>query len=103
MTDHPSRRSFLGMRSVALATAAFAGPTANAREKASTQGVSHYLSPPLAEAIIFAKMASYILSRTLVPTMAMYLLKAPNHNAASSRNPLLRMQKAFDRGFEHVR
>ena len=64
------------------------------------QGVSHYLFPPLAEAIIFAMLASYILSRTLVPTMGMYLLKAPNHNAAPSRNPLARMQKAFDRGFE---
>ena len=67
------------------------------------QGVSHYLFPPLAEAIIFAMLASYILSRTLVPTMGMYLLKAPNHNAAPSRNPLARMQKAFDRGFERVR
>ncbi len=67
------------------------------------QGVSHYLFPPLAEAIIFAMLASYILSRTLVPTMGMYLLKAPNHNASPSRNPLARMQKAFDRGFERVR
>jgi multidrug efflux pump subunit AcrB len=67
------------------------------------KGVSHYLFPPLAEAIIFAMLASYALSRTLVPTMAMYLLKAPNHNAAPSRNPLVRMQKAFDRGFEQVR
>ena len=67
------------------------------------QGVSHYLFPPLAEAIIFAMLASYILSRTLVPTMAMYLLKVANHNAAPSRNPLVRMQKAFDRGFERVR
>ncbi len=67
------------------------------------QGVSHYLFPPLGEAIIFAMVASYILSRTLVPTMAMYLLKEPNHNAAPSRNPLARMQKAFDRGFERVR
>jgi multidrug efflux pump subunit AcrB len=67
------------------------------------QGVSHYLFPPLAEAIIFAMLASYILSRTLVPTMAMYLLKEANHNAAPSRNPLVRMQKAFDHGFERVR
>ena len=67
------------------------------------QGVSHYLFPPLAEAIIFAMLASYILSRTLVPTMAMYLLKEGNHNAAPSRNPLVRMQKAFDRGFERFR
>jgi multidrug efflux pump subunit AcrB len=67
------------------------------------QGVSYYLFPPLAEAIIFAMLASYILSRTLLPTMAMYLLKASNHNAAPSRNPLAQMQKAFDRGFERVR
>jgi multidrug efflux pump subunit AcrB len=67
------------------------------------QGVSHYLFPPLAEAIIFAMLASYILSRTLVPTMAMYLLKTPDHDAPPSRNPLARMQKAFDRGFERVR
>src|SRR6201996_4332971 len=67
------------------------------------QGVSHYLFPPLAEAIIFAMLASYILSRTLVPTMAMYLLKVANHDAAPSHNPLVRMQKAFDRGFERVR
>jgi multidrug efflux pump subunit AcrB len=61
------------------------------------QGVSHYLFPPLAEAIIFAMLASYVLSRTLVPTMAMYLLKEANHNALPSRNPLVRMQKAFER------
>jgi multidrug efflux pump subunit AcrB len=67
------------------------------------QGVSHYLFPPLAEAIIFAMLASYILSRTLVPTMAMYLLKEANLVASPSRNPLVRMQKAFDRGFERVR
>src|SRR5271156_1634279 len=67
------------------------------------QGVSHYLFPPLAEAIIFAMLASYILSRTLVPTMGLYLLKEPNHDASPSRNPLARMQKSFDRGFERVR
>jgi oxalate decarboxylase len=41
MMEHPSRRSFLGMSSVALATAAFAGLTANAQEKASTQKAEH--------------------------------------------------------------
>src|ERR1700677_4553666 len=41
MMDHPSRRNFLGMSSVALATAAFAGLTANAQEKASTQKAEH--------------------------------------------------------------
>ena len=67
------------------------------------QGVAHYLFPPLAEAIIFAMIASYILSRTLVPTMALYLLKTSEENAAPSRNPLVRMQKAFDRNFENFR
>jgi oxalate decarboxylase len=41
MMDHPSRRNFLGMSSVALATAAFAGLTANAQEKTSTQKAEH--------------------------------------------------------------
>jgi multidrug efflux pump subunit AcrB len=63
-------------------------------------GVAHYLFQPLAEAVIFAMLASYILSRTLVPTLAMYLLKPREENAPPSRNPLVRIQKAFDRGFE---
>src|SRR5262249_38634188 len=58
---------------------------------------------PLAEAVVFAMLASYILSRTLVPTLAMYLLKAKNHSAESSRNPLVRFQRAFERGFERFR
>src|SRR6202050_408286 len=66
-------------------------------------GVAHYLFQPLAEAVIFAMLASYILSRTLVPTLAMYLLKPREENPAPSRNPLIRVQKAFDRGFEAFR
>jgi multidrug efflux pump subunit AcrB len=66
-------------------------------------GVAHYLFQPLAEAVIFAMLASYILSRTLVPTLAMYLLKAPEQNARRSLNPLVWIQKAFDRGFERFR
>src|SRR3984957_3642723 len=66
-------------------------------------GVAHYLFQPLAEAVIFAMLASYILSRTLVPTLAMYLLKSREENSAPSRNPLVRAQKAFDRGFEAFR
>jgi multidrug efflux pump subunit AcrB len=66
-------------------------------------GVAHYLFQPLAEAVIFAMLASYILSRTLVPTLAMYLLKPREENAPPSRNPLARIQKAFDRGFEGFR
>jgi multidrug efflux pump subunit AcrB len=66
-------------------------------------GVAHYLFQPLAEAVIFAMLASYILSRTLVPTLAMYLLKAPEANPTPSRNPFTWAQKAFDRGFESFR
>ncbi|SFS06818.1 heavy metal efflux pump, CzcA family [Granulicella pectinivorans] len=64
-------------------------------------GVSRYLFVPLAEAVVFAMLASYILSRTLVPTLAMYLLKHKDH--APTRNPFTRFQRAFDRGFERVR
>jgi len=45
-------------------------------------GVARFLFIPLAEAVVFAVMASYILSRTLVPTLAMYLLKAKPHDQA---------------------
>ncbi len=64
-------------------------------------GVSKYLFVPLAEAVVFAMLASYILSRTLVPTLAMYLLRI--HHPAPSRNPLVQFQQAFERGFERVR
>jgi multidrug efflux pump subunit AcrB len=66
-------------------------------------GVARYLFVPLAEAVVFAMLASYILSRTLVPTLAMYLLKAKQHAAASSQNPLVRFQRSFERVFERVR
>jgi multidrug efflux pump subunit AcrB len=66
-------------------------------------GVARYLFVPLAEAVVFAMLASYILSRTLVPTLAMYLLKAKQHDLASSPNPLVRFQLAFERGFERLR
>ena len=65
-------------------------------------GVAKYLFVPLAESVIFAMIASYILSRTLVPTLAMYLLRAKNH-AVRSRNPLVLFQQAFERGFERMR
>jgi multidrug efflux pump subunit AcrB len=66
-------------------------------------GVSRYLFVPLAEAVVFAMLASYVLSRTLVPTMAMYLLKAHDHHAAPSNNILARFQRGFERTFEQVR
>ena len=65
-------------------------------------GVARYLFVPLAESVVFAMLASYILSRTLVPTLAMYLLRA-KQQLAKSRNPLVLFQRAFERGFERVR
>jgi multidrug efflux pump subunit AcrB len=66
-------------------------------------GVSRFLFVPLAEAVVFAMLASYVLSRTLVPTLAMYLLKAHDHLAVPSRNILARFQRGFERRFEQVR
>jgi multidrug efflux pump subunit AcrB len=66
-------------------------------------GVPRYLFVPLAEAVVFAMLASYFLSRTLVPTLAMYLLKAQQHGIVGSRNPFIRFQQAFERGFERLR
>src|SRR6266436_5441859 len=66
-------------------------------------GVARYLFVPLAEAVTFAMLASYLLSRTLVPTMARYLLAAPVEGAAPSRNLLAHGQQAFERGFERLR
>jgi multidrug efflux pump subunit AcrB len=66
-------------------------------------GVARYLFVPLAEAVVFAMLASYILSRTLVPTLAMYLLKAKQRGGGGSQNPLVRFQRVFERGFERLR
>jgi CzcA family heavy metal efflux pump len=65
-------------------------------------GVPKYLFVPMAEAVVFAMLASYLLSRTLVPTLALYLLKVQNH-AEGSRNPLVLFQRAFEAGFERLR
>ncbi len=62
-------------------------------------GVARYLFVPLAEAVVFAMLASYLLSRTLVPTLAMYLLRAKEHG----RGWFARFQRSFERGFERVR
>jgi multidrug efflux pump subunit AcrB len=66
-------------------------------------GVARYLFVPLAEAVVFAMLASYFLSRTIVPTMAKYLLRGEKHEAAPSRNPLVRLQKRFEEAFENFR
>jgi CzcA family heavy metal efflux pump len=69
------------------------------------KGIAGFLFVPMAEAVVFAMIASFVLSRTLVPTMAMYLLKPHVHadHAAPTRNPLLRLQRAFEAGFERFR
>jgi CzcA family heavy metal efflux pump len=70
-------------------------------------GVARYLFVPLAEAVVFAMLASYLLSRTLVPTMAKYLLKGheqeAGHVPSESRNPLVRLQIRFEHAFEKFR
>jgi multidrug efflux pump subunit AcrB len=71
------------------------------------QGVARFLFVPMAEAVIFAMIWSFILSRTLVPTMAKYLLHPHVHHAEGeqprSRNPLVRFQRGFEAGFERFR
>jgi len=74
-------------------------------------GVAGYLFVPMALSVVFAMIASFILSRTLVPTLAMYLLKphSPHgenhHNAGTpeSRNLLVRFQRGFENRFEKLR
>jgi multidrug efflux pump subunit AcrB len=66
-------------------------------------GVAHYLFVPLAEAVVFAMIASYIVSRTLVATLALYLLKTKQHNVGTAQNPLVRFQHGFESLFEKTR
>jgi multidrug efflux pump subunit AcrB len=70
-------------------------------------GVARYLFVPLAEAVVFAMLASYLLSRTVVPTMAKYLLHehddAEAARKAHSRNPFVRFQRGFESGFTWFR
>ena len=75
-------------------------------------GVAGFLFVPLALAVVFAMIASFILSRTLVPTMAMYLLRPHGHGddhdqhsagTPTSRNPLIRFQRGFEARFEKIR
>ena len=65
-------------------------------------GVARFLFVPLAEAVVFAMLASYFFSRTLVPTLAMYMLKL-NEGQGESRNPLVLLQKKFEQSFTIVR
>jgi len=65
-------------------------------------GVSKFLFVPLAEAVVFAMLASYFFSRTIVPTMALYLLKSGEHHAGQ-RNVFSRFQAGFEKGFQRLR
>jgi CzcA family heavy metal efflux pump len=72
------------------------------------KGIAGFLFVPMAMSVVFAMIASFVLSRTLVPTMAMYLLKphaAGGHPtvAEASRNVLARFQRRFEAGFARVR
>jgi multidrug efflux pump subunit AcrB len=69
-------------------------------------GVARFLFVPMAEAVMFAMMWSFILSRTLVPTMANYLLKPHVHHEGGpppTRNPLVMFQRGFEARFERFR
>src|SRR5207237_4013521 len=70
-------------------------------------GVAKYLFVPLAEAVVFAMLASHFLSRTLVPTMVLYIMRGHEHKAGHlpppSRNPFVQMQIRFEEGFERFR
>ena len=65
-------------------------------------GIAKYLFIPLAEAVVFAMLASYILSRTLIPTLSKFWLK--KKEASSGQKGLLaRFQEGFEHGFERAR
>ncbi|PYX49544.1 MAG: RND transporter [Acidobacteria bacterium] len=68
-------------------------------------GVARYLFLPLAEAVVFAMLASYLLSRTIVPTMAKYLLRhdTSHERSGTSRNVFVRVQRKFEAAFERMR
>lgn len=66
-------------------------------------GVAKYLFVPLAEAVVFAMLASYFLSRTLIPTLVMYIMRGHEHKAAGPKTFMGRFQRGFERGFEKFR
>jgi len=71
-------------------------------------GVPRFLFVPLAEAVMSAMVWSFILSRTLVPTMAKYMLRkhvahADAHQLPRSRNPFVLLQRGFEARFERAR
>jgi CzcA family heavy metal efflux pump len=67
-------------------------------------GTARYLFVPLAEAVVFAMLASYLLSRTIVPTLVMYFLRNHVHDTGSEAKGFFgRFHAGFERGFERFR
>jgi CzcA family heavy metal efflux pump len=66
-------------------------------------GVAKFLFVPLAEAVSFAMLASYLLSRTLIPTLVMYIMRGHEHRAESPKSALAQFQRGFERKFEQFR
>ncbi len=68
-------------------------------------GVARYLFVPLAEAVVFAMLTSYVLSRTLIPTLCKYWLRTAEQERAAAANPNAwqRFQRAFEARFEMLR
>jgi CzcA family heavy metal efflux pump len=66
-------------------------------------GVARYLFVPLAEAVVFAMLASYLLSRTLIPTLVMYIMRGHEHRAAGPKTIFGRYQRGFEGHFEKFR
>jgi CzcA family heavy metal efflux pump len=66
-------------------------------------GVAKFLFVPLAEAVSFAMLASYLLSRTLIPTLVMYIMRGHEHRAEAPTSFLGRFQRGFERKFEDFR
>ncbi|WP_323121406.1 efflux RND transporter permease subunit [Burkholderia alba] len=67
-------------------------------------GVARYLFVPLAEAVVFAMLASYVLSRTLVPTLAMLLFReAQTHDTDARASRFARLHHGFNHAFERLR
>ena len=66
-------------------------------------GVAKFLFVPLAEAVVFAMLASYFLSRTLIPTLVMYIMRGHEHKAAGPKTFMGRFQRGFERSFDKFR
>ncbi|MFZ0737600.1 MAG: efflux RND transporter permease subunit [Candidatus Acidiferrales bacterium] len=72
-------------------------------------GIAGYLFRPLAEAVVFAMLASYLLSRTIVPTLVLFLFRSERRKQAAEKSgerqigPFRRFHMRFEEGFEHMR